>query len=85
MKRELPLRKVLLARIGHELDTRIRPATHAEAFKTLAPSCALHFPAQRMRALQCYSTLIRQVPVHVLELGNDFERIPETIREFLDQ
>jgi hypothetical protein len=85
VKRELLLRKVLLARIAHESYTRIRTATHAEAFKTLAPSCALHFPAHRMRALQCYSALIRQVPVYVLELGNDFARIPETIREFLDQ
>jgi hypothetical protein len=85
LQRELPLRRILLARIAHQPITQLRRVTEAEAFKVLAPSCALHFPAQRLKALRCFSAVIRQIPSYLLELGHDFENIPDAICKVLEE
>jgi hypothetical protein len=79
----IPIRAILLADIVGRPETSVRRIKPSEAFKALAPSCALHFPAHRSPALQCFSSLIRYLPAFVLELGSDLRQIPDTIRRLL--
>ncbi len=79
-----PLRAILLARIAALPNTRLRPTGRADAFKAIAPSCALHLPAARPSALGCFNELVRQLPACILELGSNFESTPAAIRQLLD-
>ena len=85
ISRSFSLRAILLARITGSARTGLRRITKAEAFKAIASSCALHFPAARARALGCFNTLARQLPAYVLELGSDVHSTPDAIRGLLDQ
>ena len=40
-------------------------------------------PQARAEALQCFTGLVRQLPVYVLELGRDLKSTPAVIRELL--
>jgi hypothetical protein len=79
------LKAILLARITGSARTGLRRISNAEAFKAIAASCALHFPAARLRALGCFNTLARQLPAYVLELGSDVYSTPDVIRGLLDE
>jgi hypothetical protein len=83
--RSFSLRAILLARITGSARTGLRRIGKAEAFKAIASSCALHFPAARTRALGCFSALARQLPAYVLELGSDVHSTPDAIRGLLDE
>jgi hypothetical protein len=80
---EFEIRALFLARIIPQRETGLRRATPAEAFRSLTGSTSLHLPAQRAGALRCFSTLSRQVPCYVLELGSEIARIPGVISDFL--
>jgi hypothetical protein len=85
MSSTFPLRAILLPHISGSTHTLLREMNAAAAFKAIAPSCALHFPAARPRALRCFNELVRQVPAYVLELGSDVPSVPIAIRELLAQ
>ena len=85
VSRSFSLRAILLARITGSARTGLRRITKAEAFKAIASSCALHFPAARARALGCFNTLARQLPAYVLELGSDVHSTPDAIRGLMDE
>jgi hypothetical protein len=85
VSRRFPLRAILLARISGSMHTSLREMSTAAVFKAIAPSCALHFPAARPRALRCFNDLVRQLPAYVLELGSDVPSVPIAIRELLAQ
>jgi hypothetical protein len=78
-----PLRALLLAQITGNRQATLRKVASNEAFKALVPSCALHFQQARGPALQCFSTLARQLPAYVLELGSDLSSSPAAISRLL--
>lgn len=79
----MPLRALVLARITGRRATTLHPIRRAEAYRAIASSCALHFPSARAAALDCYSGLVKRLPVHTLELGTDRDQIPAAIRALL--
>ncbi len=79
------LRAILLARISNSRQTRLRSISRSEAFKAIAPSCFMHLPAARPRALECFNSLVRQLPAYMLELGSELNSTPAAIRELLDR
>ena len=79
----LRLRAILQACIADLPRTRLRAASRGEAFRAMVGSCALHLPQARAEALQCFTGLVRQLPVYVLELGRDLKSTPAVIRELL--
>jgi hypothetical protein len=79
------LRAILLASITDSRQTRLRTASTGEAFKAIAPSCFMHLPVARRRALGCFNSLVRKSPAYVLELGSDLNSTPIAIRELLDR
>jgi hypothetical protein len=44
----------------------------------------MHLPVARPRALECFNTLVRQLPAYMLELGSDLSSTPAAIRDLLD-
>lgn len=78
-----PLRAILLAQIEDLQETRIRPASHARGFLALAASGVLHLPELRKRALCCFNSVARRLPVYDLNLGSDIRSTPYAIRELL--
>jgi hypothetical protein len=79
------LRAILLASITDSRRTKLRPASRGEVFKAIAPSCFMHLPMARPRALGCFNSLARKSPGFVLELGSDLSSTPIAIRELLDR
>jgi hypothetical protein len=79
------LRAILLAGITGSRRTRLRRINGGEAFKAIAPSCFMHLPAARPRALGCFNSLVRQLPAYMLELGSELNSTPVAIRELLDR
>lgn len=78
------LRAILLAHITDSRQTGLRRINGAKAFKAIAPSCFMHLPVARPRALECFNTLVRQLPAYMLELGADLSSTPAAIRDLLD-
>lgn len=79
-----PLRAILMAKITDSSRTTLRRMPEAAAFKALAPSCALHFPAARASALKCFNALVRKLPAYQLELGSERQSAPAAIRNLLE-
>jgi hypothetical protein len=70
---------VLLPKVMNRAQTQIIPASLGEALLALAPSSVMLLPGGGPRALERLASLLRAVPAFRLELGYDFERIPELI------
>jgi hypothetical protein len=79
------LRAILLARISDSRETKFRRISQGEAFKAIAPSCFMHLPVARPRALECFKALVRQLPAYALELGSDRNSTPAAIGELLNR
>jgi hypothetical protein len=77
--RGFPIRALLVPRVTGLPDTRLGPATAAQAFLALAPTTLCHLPGAEGAALAKMSALVRQVPVYALEAGTDLAQIPRTI------
>jgi hypothetical protein len=83
LKRQLPLRAILLAHITGKQETTILKISPARAFKAITPSCALHFPSARKSALSCFGRLIKALPTYTLELGTNHVSTPASIQALL--
>lgn len=79
MVSEFPLRAILLPQITGRLETKLRPVKPVAALRALAPSTILQLPGTGQEAFRLMSSLVKQVPCHVLELGTEISRIPEVI------
>lgn len=71
-----PLKAILLPRFTGQADTRVRPATAAEALKALAPSTMALLRADG-RTFQKMARLVNRLPGFWLETGTDLAQIPE--------
>lgn len=73
------IRAILLPQVMKQPETRIKAATAREALLKLAPSSVMLLPGGGPRALQRLASLVNTVPAFRLELGQDFDRIPDLI------
>jgi len=80
----LELGAVLLPRIGGGPVTTIRRATAAEGLRTLAPTTLYLQPGGRRAAFEVLAGLLRRVPCHVLELGEDLDAVAPEVQRFLE-
>jgi hypothetical protein len=80
-----PIKAILLPRVTHAEETRLRPATPGSALTALAPSTLLQLPGAGAAAIKKMSRLVQRVPAYVLELGTDVPRIPEVILGLLSR
>jgi hypothetical protein len=84
LARSLALVAILLPHIGGGAATTIRPASPAEAIRTLAPTTIYIQAGAREDAFRALTGIVRRVPSHVLELGRDLGAIAGTIERFLE-
>ena len=75
----VPIRAILLPQVMRRSETRITPASSREALLKLAPSSVMLLPGGGPRALERLAGLVKAVPAFRLELGFDYERIPDLI------
>jgi hypothetical protein len=83
MQRSVAISMLLLPRVtsGRIL---FRPASSAQALRTLAPSTILQHSDESATGLALMSRLVRQVPAYVLELGSDMAAVGPAIRHLLE-
>lgn len=77
-----PLKALLLPRFTKENDTRIEPATKAEALQALAPSTMALLKATP-RYLAKIRSMVEQVPCYWLLTGKDLKKIPASVASCL--
>ncbi|MBE9201573.1 MULTISPECIES: serine kinase [unclassified Nodularia (in: cyanobacteria)] len=80
-----PIKAVLVPQITGKLDTHLRPISAGAALRALAPSTIFQLAGSGQTALQIMSSLVKQVPCYVLELGTDVTQIPNVILDLLSQ
>ncbi|HUN21893.1 MAG TPA: hypothetical protein PK299_02025 [Anaerolineales bacterium] len=80
-----PLRAILVPRITGEPNTKIIPITAGLALAALAPTSLFQLPTAGQSALARMSALVRSVPTYALELGSDFDSIPNRLRSLLSK
>jgi hypothetical protein len=78
-----PLSAIVLPRVIHRPQSRLRPASGAEALLALAPATILALPGAGQAALERMAELARQVPSYVLELGTDRKQIASIVTNLL--
>jgi hypothetical protein len=78
-----PLVAIVLPRVAHRSDSRLRVASGAEMLIALAPATILSLPGAGQGILRRMTRLARQVPSYVLEVGTDLSQIPPIIMDLL--
>lgn len=73
-----PLKAIMLPHFTGGTHTSLRPATPADALKSLAPSTLALLRADQ-RTFQKMARLVHQIPCFWLETGTDLTQIPEAI------
>lgn len=81
--RGFSLRAILTPSITGRAETRLRKASAITILKALAPSTIFQLPTQGEQDFRQFSTLVRQVPGYILDVGTDLARIPDTIMRLL--
>lgn len=80
----LPLRAVVIPQVTGNRDTRLRPATPAEAFLAAAPSTVGQLPGESAASYQRIARIMRRLPCHVLEAGEDLPQIPQALCRLIE-
>ncbi len=79
----IPIRAVLLPRIGDCPETTLSETTCAEGLKELAASTIFQLPGAGEEDLEAIGRFVRQVPSYVLNLGRDVAGISRAVSEVL--
>lgn len=80
-----PLRAIVLPRVVPEARTRTLSLPSIEAFKSIVPDTLLSILGDSSGLMRTLKELIQGLPCYRLELGTDFDRIPEAIVSLLDR
>jgi len=73
------LRAILLPKVTHQRETKVKEISASEALLAIAPNTLLQLPGARDKSFQFAKELVGKVPVFTLELGTDFGQIPHAI------
>jgi hypothetical protein len=82
--RAVPIRAVVLPRVGDSARPRLRAASRGQALLVLAPSTLLTPLSSGRRGLEQLARLVDQVPSYWLELGRDLSLIPGCLERVLE-
>lgn len=81
---QLEIRAIVVPRVTGEPDTRMLPASPAEALRALAPSTLFQVaPGDSHGVLRVLAELVRSVPCRRLELGTRFETVAPCVQALL--
>ena len=83
--RSLSCRALLLPRVSQTRETSIQPASPGEALRAIAPSTIFQLSGAGQTSFQRLSSFVERIPVRHLNLGRDFEKIPERISASLSE
>jgi hypothetical protein len=83
--RGFPIKAVLIPQVTGKLNTHLRPTSAGMALRALAPSTIFQLAGSGQSAFQTMSSLVKQVPCYVLELGTDVAQIPDVILRLLSE
>ncbi|BCM94376.1 hypothetical protein IAD21_06283 [Abditibacteriota bacterium] len=78
-----PLRAIVVPRVTHQLETRVRPASAAQALLALAPSTLFQLPGAESQKFGRLSHLVKTLPAYALESGTDWSQIPRALGELV--
>lgn len=81
----LPLRALLLPRVGGAGPTRATLVSAATALAAMAPSTLFQLPGAGAAAFGAMAELTRRVPAFRLELGEDREAVPAAVAALLEE
>lgn len=80
---ELPLRAILMPRIGDYSRIKVEKAHPAVAHRALTAVTLHHLPGAGEATIHNISRLVRSLPCYYLNLGKDRQEIPQAITDFL--
>lgn len=84
LARSLPVHALALPRVVDAADSRIRPATGAEALMAMIPSSVFTMaPRAGRRDVQRLFALCADLPAYWLEIGRDLRQIPLRVGDIL--
>jgi Coenzyme PQQ synthesis protein D (PqqD) len=83
ISRGFPIKAVLVPQVTGKVDTHLRPTTPGMALRALVPSTIFQLAGSGQTAFGIMSSLVKQVPCYVLELGTDMAQIPNMIVDLL--
>lgn len=78
-----PLRAVLTLRVTGQRDSRLVPASAAQALGVLIPSSVIELPGLGHESVRAIVRIVRSVPSYVLEAGTDLAQLPVVISRLL--
>lgn len=81
----LPVAAIVLPRITpNAVDTRLRSASSAEAWRALAPTSVCQLPGGEDQTVGTLGQIVRRLPIYVMELGPDVQQIPGVLAALLE-
>jgi len=90
LKRELPLRAILLPRIpkeknGEASGRRFKPVGSGAAVRALAPSTLFQLPGAGHNNFRMITALANRLPCFQFELDSELSGVSQSLRHFLEQ
>ena len=76
---------MIVPRVTALTASSIRRASAATALRALAPTSLFQLPGSGAEDLERMAAWIRGIPVWSLDLGSDFDRIPDLIRQAIEE
>jgi len=83
VRREAPLRALVLPRVVRQTVSRLQPTTAAVALASLAPSSIFQLPGHGSAAFRFLARLVQTSPCFILELGSDVNGVAGAIEQLL--
>ena len=72
-----------MPRVTGARDTRIVPASAAQALLALAPSTLFQLPGAESAKFRRMSQIAKSLPAYTLESGTDWTQIPRALQELI--
>ncbi|MFC1681576.1 serine kinase [Pseudomonadota bacterium] len=85
MRRQMPIRAILIPHISGQPKTTITNAPRAAALRALAPNTMLQLAGNSRRTFHWLGQLVRNVPAYHLALGTEINQVPVSLQNFLAQ
>lgn len=82
---QMPLRAILLPRVGGGRDTTLTAASASDAIRALTMSTISFLPRTDAAAVQRLNRLVASLPAFHLCLGTDMAQVPQTISRLLER
>ena len=83
--RQMPVKATLMPRITGDKKTTIVPCQEGDAMMALAPTTLFQLPGLRKEAFAKMSGFVRSSRSYFLNIGEDSDKLPEILEEFINQ